>query len=216
MFITFEGIDFSGKTTQITAFTKQLRACGGEVVLVREPGGTTISEEIRSLLLDPAYDSMDAVTEFLLFSSSRSQLVRETILPTLQDGKHVIADRFFDSSTAYQGYGRGLNIDDILHVHHLATHGLSPDITFFIDITLEESYRRRAQLGREIDRMERADDAFFERVRTGYLHLLETNPQRFVRIDGMNDEQRISDLIWTEVSSRLVEGEDSKEGPHEK
>ena len=205
MFITFEGIDFSGKTTQITALTEQLRTLGDEVVLVREPGGTTISEEIRTLLLDPRHEGMDAVTEFLLFSSSRSQLVREIILPALHDGKHVIADRFFDSSTAYQGFGRGLDIEDILHVHHLATHGLSPDVTFFIDISIEESLLRRERLGREIDRMERADTAFFERVRTGYLQLLERNPRRFIRIDGIKTAAAIAGDIWTEMKQRLDE-----------
>lgn len=206
MFITFEGIDFSGKTTQITALTERLQTQGDEVVLVREPGGTAISEHIRALLLDPLHDDMDAVTEFLLFSSSRSQLVRDVILPAVQNDKHVIADRFFDSSTAYQGFGRGLDIDDILHVHHLATHGLSPDITFFIDITVEESLKRRELLGREIDRMERADTAFFERVRSGYLQLLERNPHRFIRIDGMNEATQIAEHIWNEVQQRLATG----------
>lgn len=204
MFITFEGIDFSGKSTQITRLEKRLRARGDDVLLVREPGGTMISEKIRTLLLDRSNDEMDSVTEFLLFSASRSQLVEQRIKPALHDGTHVIADRFHDSSTAYQGYGRGLDIESILHVHRLATHDLAPDLTFFIDIPVDESFRRRTLRAGDIDRMESADRMFFERIREGYLRITEDHPDRIVRVDGLQSIDAIANAIWTTISVRLA------------
>jgi len=203
MFITFEGIDFSGKSTQIRLLETRLRTNGERVRLVREPGGTEISEKIRAILLDRAHDAMDDVTEFLLFSASRSQLVQEEILPALASGVHVIADRFHDSSTAYQGFGRGLDIEAIKAVHRIATHGLVPDLTFFIDIPVDASFERRSKPDRTIDRMEAANRAFFERIRDGYLRLAEEHAFRFIRIDGMLAVDVIADMIWTAVSNRL-------------
>ena len=209
MFITFEGIDFSGKSTQISILEQRLRERGDSVLLVREPGGTVISEKIRSILLDRAHDAMDDVTEFLLFSASRSQLVREEIIPALDAGVHVIADRFHDSSTAYQGFGRGLDIRAIESVHGIATHGLLPDLTFFIDIPVDASFARRDKPRRDIDRMEAADRAFFERIRDGYRHLAREHASRFVRIDGMLPIDEISDCIWNTIDSRLSSSEDA-------
>lgn len=203
MFITFEGIDFSGKSTQIRLLEQRLRERGDSVLLVREPGGTAISEKIRAILLDRAHDAMDDVTEFLLFSASRSQLVRETIVPALASGAHVIADRFHDSSTAYQGYGRGLDILAIESVHRIATHGLMPDLTFFIDIPVDAGFERRNATERAIDRMEAADRMFFERIRAGYLLLAKEHGSRFVRIDGMLPINDIADTIWSIIRHHL-------------
>ncbi|MBN1446305.1 MAG: dTMP kinase [Bacteroidetes bacterium] len=202
MFITFEGIDFSGKSTQISLLTDRLRLQGEEVLVVREPGGTIISEKIRELLLDRSHVAMDAVTEFLLFSAARSQLLREIIAPVLTSGTTVIADRFHDSSTAYQGFGRGLDIEAVNSVHRLATHGIEPDLTFFIDISVDESYRRRALQGREIDRMEALDASFFQAVRTGYQAIATEAPSRFITINGMQPIEDIAKAIWDAVSSR--------------
>lgn len=209
MFITFEGIDFSGKSTQIHLLEQRLRERGESVLLVREPGGTVISEKIRAILLDRTHDAMDDVTEFLLFSASRSQLVHEEILPALTSGVHVIADRFHDSSTAYQGYGRGLDIQAIESVHRIATHGLMPDLTFFIDIPVDESFERRNTPERVIDRMEAADRDFFERIRAGYLLLAKEHDTRFVRIDGMMPITDIADTIWKIINDRLPSLDDA-------
>lgn len=204
MFITFEGIDFSGKSTQIELLLQRLADAGQDSLVVREPGGTDISEQIRALLLDTTHAGMDPVSEFLLFSASRSQLVREVIIPARARGTLVIADRFFDSSTAYQGYGRGLDLEDLLRVHHLATHGITPDLTFYIDIPVAESFARRAQRAGRIDRMESADEAFYQRVRDGYLRLADAHPARIIRIDGERAVEEISARIWDIVAERIA------------
>lgn len=199
MFLSVEGIDYSGKTTQIARLAERLRTLGREVLLVREPGGTVISERIRDLLLDTRHANMDGVTELLLFSSARSQLVREAIIPALERGAWVIADRFFDSSTAYQGYGRGIDIERVLSLHLLAAHALSPDRTIVLDISVDESLARRALRAGRADRMESADAAFFQRVREGYHALAQRFPERIALVDGMGDveeiERRMFDVV---------------------
>ena len=203
MFISFEGIDCSGKSTQIDLLAKRLDALRREVLIVREPGGTEISERIRALLLDLKHSEMDRHTELLLFSASRSQLVMERILPAMNRGAVVIADRFQDSTTAYQGYGRGLDIRSIEHVHTIATHRVLPDLSFFIDISVEESLHRRAARLVSADRMETADNALFERVRQGYLQIASMAPSRFRIIDGMRVPESIAEDIWGWVASSL-------------
>lgn len=203
MFISFEGIDCSGKSTQIDLLAKRLDALRREVLIVREPGGTEISERIRALLLDLKHSEMDRHTELLLFSASRSQLVMERILPAMNRGAVVIADRFHDSTTAYQGYGRGLDIRSIEHVHTIATHRILPDLSFFIDISVEESLHRRTTRLVSADRMETADNAFFERVRQGYLQIASMAPSRFRIIDGMRKPESIAEDIWGWVASSL-------------
>ncbi len=211
MFITFEGIDCSGKSTQIDLLIRRLRNQQRRVLLVREPGGTEISERIRALLLDVQHGEMDASTELLLFSASRSQLVIERIQPALERGDIVIADRFHDSTTAYQGYGRGIDIEAIRHIHTIATHGLIPDISFFMDISVQESLKRRSARMGSIDRMETADTAFFERVRKGYLHIASTAPSRFRIIDGMRPTEPIAEEIWGWVVSSLSPSAEQEE-----
>ncbi|MFA6232566.1 MAG: dTMP kinase [Bacteroidota bacterium] len=207
MFITFEGIDCSGKSTQIDLLVRKLNAHKHEVLIVREPGGTEISERIRALLLDLKHGEMDSGTELLLFSASRSQLVSERILPALAQGTIVIADRFHDSTTAYQGYGRGIDIESIMHIHAIATHGLIPDLSFFIDISIEESLRRRSARAGNIDRMETADESFFERVRNGYLSISSLSPSRFRIIDGDRNPDAVSNDIWRWVKPTLLSNE---------
>ncbi|MFZ1729271.1 MAG: dTMP kinase [Bacteroidota bacterium] len=208
MFITFEGIDCSGKSTQIEILMNALRKQRREVLIVREPGGTEISERIRALLLDLKHREMDGTTELLLFSSSRSQLVIERILPALERGAVVIADRFYDSTTAYQGYGRGINIEAILRVHEIATHGLIPDLSFFIDISVEESLQRRSIRAGQPDRMESSDTAFFNRVRDGYLKIASISPSRFRVIDGARPLEPVAEDIWGWVNASLPLPED--------
>jgi dTMP kinase len=204
MFITFEGIDFSGKSTQCARAVSHLGARGHAVDLLREPGGTDVSEAIRGVLLDTRYHGLDPVAELLLFSAARAQLVRERIRPALAGGRIVVADRFLDSTTVYQGFGRGIDRDAIGHVHALATDGLLPDLTILIDITVEESLARRAADGRSIDRMESADGDFFRRVREGYLTLAAGSAGRVQVLDGMRPVDVIASDV-REMLDRLLE-----------
>jgi len=195
VFISFEGIDFSGKSTQISRIVQWLRADDHKVVLVREPGGTEISERIRSILLDTRYAAMHPITELFLFSAARAQLVGDIIRPALAEGAYVIADRFLDSTTVYQGYGRGLDVEQILSVHEIATQGIQPDLTIVLDVDVEESMARREANHVTADRMETADKAFFERVRTGYYDLTERFSYRFRIVDAMRPIDDITKII---------------------
>lgn len=201
VFITLEGIDFSGKSTQCGHILAWFEAQGMPTLLVREPGGTAISEQIRALLLDTRFDAMSPVSELLLFSAARAQLVRERIRPALASGISVIADRFHDSTTAYQGYGRGLDLDAIFRIHALATDGLEPDMTLYYDIGYEASLERRRARGGEADRMEAGDRGFFERVREGYLALAARFSSRVVVVDGSRDEDAITHDTITHVKN---------------
>lgn len=204
MFITFEGIDSCGKTTQIRRLAEWLEMDRIRYLLVREPGGTIISEEIRTLLLDARNHEMTAATEMLLFSAARAQLVREKIIPALRADIIVIADRFFDSTTAYQGYGRGIDLDAITQINNLATDRLAPDITFFLDITVQESLGRRKLANSSEDRIEKADVEFFERVRQGYHWIAKSQETRIVVIKGNRSEEWIAKEIEDFVRERLL------------
>ena len=199
MFITFEGIDFSGKSTQIELLKDYLVDHNKKVEILREPGGTEISEKIRNILLDNKNDEMFAETELLLFSSSRAQLVRQKIRPYLEKGIYVIADRFHDSSTAYQGYGRGVPLDVVNHVHNLAIDDTIPDITFFIDIPVGIANERRKKKSKgKLDRIELSDTEFYNRVRTGYLEIAKKE-ERFKVIDGTQTIETIQNQIISEL-----------------
>ncbi|MCL6494150.1 MAG: dTMP kinase [Ignavibacterium sp.] len=195
MFITFEGIDFCGKSTQVELLKNYFERKGKSVQVIREPGGTEISEKIRDILLDKKNNKMFMETELLLFSASRAQLVREKINPFIKQGEIVISDRFHDSSTAYQGYGRGLPIDSVLNVHKLAIAERIPDITFIIDIPVEVAVKRKSEkTHQELDRIEVSSNDFFEKVRNGYLTLAK-NEKRFRVIDGTQSIENIHKLI---------------------
>lgn len=195
MFITFEGIDFCGKSTQVELLKNYFESKGKSVKVIREPGGTEISEKIRDILLDKKNNKMFMETELLLFSASRAQLVREKIVPFIREGSVVISDRFHDSSTAYQGFGRGLPIEAVLNVHKLAIGDTIPDITFIIDIPVSVAVKRKAEkTHQELDRIEVSSNDFFEKVRNGYLTLAK-NEKRFRIIDGTKSIQEIHKLI---------------------
>ena len=204
MFISFEGIDFSGKSTQCHLLEKFLTEKGYDVVLLREPGGTRISEIIRKLLLDKRAGDMSALTELLLYSASRAQLVDEVIRPAIVSGKAVICDRFTDSSTAYQGFGRGLEIKEIEMINKVATNGLEPDLTIFIDVTVEESLKRLKLAGKLKDRIESEGTRFFELVRQGYLQLATRHKDRFKVVDGMDDIDNIKRRVKEIVVKRFT------------
>jgi dTMP kinase len=200
MFITFEGIDFCGKSTQVEILKSYLQSQNKNVQLIREPGGTIISEKIREVLLDKKNDAMVMETEIFLFSASRAQLVREVIRPYLEKGFYVISDRFHDSSTAYQGYGRGLPIEAIQNINNLAIGETIPDITFFIDIPIEVSLRRKAKRDdNDLDRIEVSDNNFYEKVRRGYFEISKTE-RRFRVLDGTQSIEVVSNQIINEIA----------------
>ncbi len=203
MFISFEGIDGSGKTTQAKKLAARLEESGKKVLFLREPGGTEISEQIRQILLNKKNLKMTQISELLLFSASRAQLVTEVIKPALAQGTIVITDRFVDSTTAYQGSGRGLHIGGVKSINALATSGLMPRRTFFIDIPVAEMYERRRSSGQEIDRMEMSNEEFYQRVRDGYKEIAAEEPGRFITIDGRQSIDEIHTIIWTEVDGLL-------------
>ena len=184
IFITFEGIDGCGKSTQCEMLKDYLTEYGKEFIFVREPGGTEIGERIREILLDKKNTLMTARTELLLFEAARAQITDEVIKPALDDGKIVICDRFFDSSSAYQGMARGMGMDFVASLNMAATGGLKPDITFFFDISAEEALERRGKRGEASDRIELAGLKFQEDVRQGYLELAQSSEGRIVTIDA--------------------------------
>lgn len=201
MFISFEGIDFCGKSTQVELLRDYLLEQKKIVHLIREPGGTEISEKIREILLDKKNNAMVMETELFLFSASRAQLVREVIRPYLQKGYYVISDRFHDSSTAYQGFGRGLSVDAIIKIHNLAIGETLPDITFFIDIPNEIAIERKLKKSHsDLDRIEVSDNTFYERVREGYLYLSKQE-KRYRVIDGTQSIENINKQIIDEIKS---------------
>lgn len=203
MFITFEGLDFSGKSTQVKLLVERLSRENHTVVALRDPGGTDIGEKIRTILLDKNLNGMADFTELFLFSASRSQLVQEVIQPALEGGLVVVLDRFYDSTTAYQGWGRGLSIDALKVINNSAAGGLVPDLTFFIDIPLNEVEKRMHQLKSRADRMESSGREFYERVRQGYLQLAKEE-KRFQVIDGLQMVDDIHESIWEKVQQQVA------------
>ena len=199
MFISFEGIDFSGKSTQIELLKDYLEDHNKKVEILREPGGTEISEKVRRILLDNKNEKMFAEAELFLFSASRAQMVREKIRPYVEKGIYVISDRFHDSSTAYQGYGRGINLDEVKMIHQLAIGDTIPDLTFFIDIPVGIANERRKKKSKvKLDRIEVGDSEFYNRVRNGYLEIARQE-ERFKVIDGTQTIETIQNQVISEL-----------------
>ncbi|GAB5536443.1 MAG: dTMP kinase [Rubricoccaceae bacterium] len=201
MFISFEGIDGSGKSTQVSRLAASLRAEGREVLLVREPGGTPLSESVRSLLLDPQAD-IHPLAELFLFTAARAQLVHGVIQPALASGTVVIADRYADSTLAYQGAGRGVSdVETLRSIQSCATSGLQPDHTFVLDIAPEDAAQRRSNRGGNKDRMEGASLDFYHRVRDSYLKLATQAPERIHVLDARQPEAELATQIWQSLAS---------------
>jgi len=199
MFITFEGIDFCGKSTQVRLLKEYLERKGKTVKIIREPGGTEISEKIRKILLDKKHLNLTIETEIFLFSASRAQLVREVIQPYLQKKYFVLSDRFHDSTTAYQGFGREIPLAIVEQINNLVIGNTIPDLTFFIDIPTEEAEKRKHQNSLiELDRIEISKKDFYERVRNGYFYLAEKEK----RIKVLNGLQEIS-IIHNEIIAEV-------------
>ena len=201
-FITFEGSEGCGKSTQISLLADQFRKAGREPLLIREPGGTPAGELIRHLLQHaPEGENLVPEAELLLFAASRAQLVREKILPALEAGRIVISDRFFDSTTVYQGVARRIPADDTARINAFAVGDCLPDVTFVLDLDRETSLARMHAGKRELDRIERESEEFFAAVRTGYLDLAEKNPARVVLLDASRSVETLS----TEIQSILLQ-----------
>lgn len=199
MFITFEGIDLSGKSTQIKLLKKYLEQKKKKVISVREPGGTVISEKIRDILLDKEHLKMEYLTEFLLFSASRQQLTKEVIIPHLKKKYFVLSDRYYDSSSAYQGYGGMLDLNIIKKINTIATGGLVPDLTFLINISIDECVRRKKHMKKTEDRIEQKKISYYKKVSEGYLKIADNNKRRFVVIDGNRSVEEIHNEIVSHV-----------------
>ena len=202
MFITFEGPDGSGKTTQLRSLADFLCQHNYQVLTTREPGGTIISEQIRSVLFDLKNTQMVPRTEILLFLASRAQLVEEVVRPYLATGGIVLCDRYADSTLAYQGYGHQMNLDRLKLLIDFATGGLKPDLTLLLDLEVEEGLRRREQ-GGSWNRLEAYALAFHQRVRRGFLELAREEPQRWVTIDAGQPADQVQMAIRQEVIRRL-------------
>lgn len=199
-FITFEGGEGCGKSTQVARLKAALEAEGRDVLLTREPGGTWLAEEIRHLIKDQDRDAPCDRTELLLFLAARAQLVREVIRPALARGTWVISDRFSDSTLAYQGYGRGLSLDLIRRVNDFACEGLRPDMTLLLDVTPETSAarmrRRENATATTADRIERAGAEFHARLRAGFAALAAAEPDRIVTIDANGTPDEVWSAVW--------------------
>ncbi len=203
MLITFEGIDNSGKSLQARRLFERLTQRQIDTVMFREPGGCDLSEAVRTVLLDPRYHGMSARAEVLLYSAARAQLVAEKIRPALRDGKTVICDRFYDSTTAYQGYGRGLDVQFLHRLNEFATNRLVPDRTFLLDLEPEVAAARKRNQGDKADRMEAEELAFHRRVRQGYLNIARSEPTRVCVIDATRRPEEIEGEVWSEVARLL-------------
>lgn len=204
IFVTFEGPDGSGKTTQVNLLKEYFNSLGYDVLITREPGGTPISEKIRDLILDPENKEMGAVCEALLYAASRAQHVYEVINPALSSGKMVICDRFVDSSMVYQGYGRGLGEEMVGTINGYAIQDSRPDVTFLITIPPEVGIMRKNMDGK-LDRLELEDIQFHKRVYEGY-NRLKGKYERIVHIDGTMDINKIQDIIREHINKILRRG----------
>ncbi len=198
LFITVEGTDGSGKTTQIANMQSHLVSLGCEVLLTREPGGTRISESIRSIILDPAYTEMSNTAELLLYSAARAQLVEQVIRPSISNSITVICDRYVDSFYAYQGFGRGMGLGLLENITGIAVNGTVPDITFFFDLDPEIGLKRRFA-ATQSDRIENEVMEFHKKVYAGYKTLADRYPDRIRTIDA----SRPPDEVWVDVRRQL-------------
>lgn len=209
LFVTFEGPEGCGKSTQMRLLASFLRERGYDVLATREPGGTPIGDRVRAVLLDPGHTEMYPSTEFLLFSAARAQHVAQVIRPHLARGGVVLCDRFADSSLAYQGYGHCLDLDAVRTITRFATGGLVPDLTFYLDVSVEVGLRRKARgSGDAWNRMEQKERAYHERVRAGYLTMAAQEPERWVVIDAegrlQSVQARIRDRIQRELAAATL------------
>jgi dTMP kinase len=203
MFITFEGLDGSGKTTQVQRLASWLRTSGQNVLQLREPGGTRIGDAVRLILHDRNNTNMDARAELLLYCASRAQLITEQVQPHLSSGAVVLSDRFADSTLAYQGYGRGLDMTFLRGLLEFATRGIKPDLTLYFDVDPDRALQRRMQSGDEVNRLDAETIEFHQRVRHGYSQLMAQEPQRWHVIDASQTQDHVAAQVKDVVKARL-------------
>jgi dTMP kinase len=201
-FVTFEGIEGSGKSTQARLLAERL---GPDTVLTQEPGGTPLGRAIRRLLLDHGHGAVAPATESLLYFADRAQHVAELVRPALREGRSVVSDRYTDSSLAYQGYGRGLDRGLILAVHRLATGDLRPDVTILLDVSVDVGLARASSRG-SLDRLESEVREFHDRVRAGYLEMARAEPDRWVRVDGEGSTEAVAARVAAAAEERGLIG----------
>lgn len=201
MLLTFEGIDGSGKTTQINLLSEYLKSKGYDVLVVREPGGTGFSEQIRNLLLSNK-NEINSHSELFLFEAARSDLVSKVIKPALSKNTVVICDRFYDSTTAYQGFGRGLPLETVELINSFATFGIIPDITFYLEISVETSKKRTKE--KNLDRIENSGDDFFNKIIMGFKKIAQKEPKRFFTINSEENIENIHQNILKIVEKKLI------------
>ena len=204
-FISIEGFDGTGKSTQASILKKNLDDLNIDSILVREPGSTSFSEKIRGILKENT--EIETLTELLLFQASRYELVKKVIIPNLETGKVVITDRFSDSSVAYQGYGGGLDIKLIETLNNISTSNLKPDLTFLLDLNLESSKKRTFSRNNDeqIDKFEKKDSLYHKKVKDGFLEILKNNNDRIIKIDASKDIYEISELILNIALEKINE-----------
>ena len=200
LFITFEGLEGAGKSTQAKLLADKLTEAGYPVTLVREPGGTKVGEAIRGLLADPQYDDMSPLSEVFLFAASRTQLVQQVIRPKLGEGTIVICDRFTDATLAYQGFGRGVHPTQLREISDICSWGVHPDVTFLLDIEpargLNRVRTRSVETLTKLDRFENLDLGFFEKVRDGYMAISSEEPFRFRVLDATGDVEPLAQKFF--------------------
>ncbi|WP_126424656.1 dTMP kinase [Brevibacillus marinus] len=211
LFITFEGPDGAGKTTQVEAFARALRQQGYDVLVTREPGGTPLSDKIRALLLDPAHKEMADATEVLLYAAARAQHVQEKVIPALQSGRIVVCDRFVDASIAYQGYGLGLAVAEIVEINRFAAAGLQPDRTYLLDIPVSVGRLRLGQRER-LDRIEQKGEQYHQRVRNGFRQIAEQYPQRVRLIDANRSIEQVHAEIMADFQAWQAANQVARKG----
>jgi dTMP kinase len=202
MFITLEGPEGSGKTSQLPRLAEFLRQQGYEIITTREPGGTSIGDQIRQVLFNLDNKEMQPRSEILLFQASRAQLVEQVIRPALAEKKVVLCDRYADSTLAYQGYGHGIDLAELAHIINFATGGLKPDLTLFLDVEVEEGLKRRNH-GGDWNRLDDYTLEFHKRVHKGYLELIAAEPGRWERIDASRTPDKIAADLQRVVLQRL-------------
>ncbi len=202
IFISFEGIEGTGKTTQARLLSERLVEKGYEVILTQEPGGTVIGNRIREILLLPEHKEMSYMTELLLYNAARAQHLSEKIIPALNEGKVVITDRFTDSTVAYQGYGRGIDISLVMSIDSIATGGIKPHLTILFDLDVEVGLKRNRGINK-VDRLELEDIEFHKKVREGYLHISEKDRERIRIVDASMPVEKISEKVWEIVRWHL-------------
>ncbi|MHA6260496.1 dTMP kinase [Sporosarcina sp. CAU 1771] len=205
LFITFEGPEGAGKTTVIKELFSRLEREGKIVVLTREPGGVKIAEKIREVILDNAHQEMDSKTEALLYAAARRQHLVEVVIPALRSGAIVLCDRFIDSSLAYQGYARGLDVEEVLSINQFAIEDTMPDLTIFFDIDPEKGLARiAANSEREQNRLDNENITFHKKVYEGYQELIRKYPNRIIQVDASLSQEDVTENVWRIISSQII------------